>query len=233
MFKYLQITNTLQEMMIMINSLPSCTIVLDVKSRIVEINKPGLEFLSVDSKDDYRLKRMLLINDFDYIRKVQMRLISGHVLQDKIFSINFLNGQTRLVNFSGCMIEGVSRMFLFQFFDLSILPNLNLELATMSYDRCRNCNNIIDVADVKTVNYKISDKCLLKFARKYMNLTHSEIIICALFASDMSIADISKKTNRASSNVYGSINRLMKKFKVESRRDLSNFLKYEFSTVCG
>jgi len=57
MYKYLPIVENVREMMVMLKSLPTCTIVFDSNSKIVNINKAALDFLKINLIDDYRVKR--------------------------------------------------------------------------------------------------------------------------------------------------------------------------------
>ena len=231
MFKYLPITTSLQEMMIMLNSLPTCSIVLDLECRIVEINKPALDFLGIESKNDYRLKRISFLNDLNYIKRIQKKLITGHVIRDQNFLVNCANGQSRLISFNACAIEGVSKMFIFQFFDLAILPNSYAEFLMTRNNMCEAENKLLDESNEKKQQYDLS-KHMILFVRKYSKLTYNEIVICTLIAADMSVTEISKKTNKLTSNIHGSIHRIMNKFKLESRQDLYERLKIELTNVC-
>jgi len=232
MFKYLPITTSLQEMMIMLNSLPTCSIVLDLECRIVEINKPALDFLSIESKNDYRIKRISLLNDLNYIKKIQKKLITGHVIRDQNFLVNCANGQSRLISFNACAIEGVSKMFIFQFFDLAILPNSYAEFLMTKNSMNETGNKLLDESDEEKKQQYYLSKHIILFVRKYSKLTYNEVVICTLIAADMSVTEISKKTNKLTSNIHGSIHRIMNKFKLESRQDLYEKLKIELTNVC-
>lgn len=233
-------------MMIMLKSLPTCTIVLDRNCKIAEINQSGLDFLNVRSKDDYRVKRIGVLNDLNYIKKIIIELTSGRIVRDKTHFVICGNGQFRVVNFSACMIEGSSKMFVFQFFELSTFPNSYTEFqSNIAYRYTRNVQlinkskkyssvkNLVDGSGKKTA-YRcyLSDSTIQLFARKYSGLTHNEVVICTLIVSNLSINEISKTTNKLKGNIQGSIYRIMNKFQVESRQDLYERLKLELPHSC-
>jgi DNA-binding CsgD family transcriptional regulator len=246
MFKYLSITTNLQEMMIMLKSLPTCTIVLDKKCKIVEINQSALVFLNVRSKDDYRVKRIGVLNDPTYMKKILNELIRGRVIRDKTHFVDCANGQFRVVNFSACMIEGLSKMFIFQFFELEIFPSSYTEFQnTTSHQsvpndqllkkgkQYRNVKKLFDDSGQKIAYHRYLSECTIQlFARKYSGLTHNEVIICTFLASNLSVDEISKITNKLASNVSGSIYRIIAKFQLESRQALYALLKHELPYNC-
>lgn len=246
MFKYLPIATNLQEMMIMLKSLPTCTIVLDKKCKVVEINQLALDFLNVRSKDDYRVKRIGVLNDRTYMKTILNELIRGYVIQDKIHFVNCADGRFRVVNFSACMIEGLSKMFIFQFFELEIFPSSYTkfqndtshqfapnDLKLNKGKQYRNVRKLFDESGQKIAYRRYLSECTIQlFATKYSGLTHNEVIICTYLASNLSANEISKITNKFTSNVNGSIYRIMAKFQLGSRQALYELLKHELPYNC-
>jgi len=49
MYKYLTTANGLRTTVIMLNSLPVCTFILDDNAKLVDVNQAALDFLSFDN----------------------------------------------------------------------------------------------------------------------------------------------------------------------------------------
>lgn len=233
MFKYLSLTATLQEMMIMVRSLPTATIVLNRNCEIVEINQLGLEFLNIQSKDDCKVKRIGVLNNLNSIRLIQKTLITGRVIRNKNHLINCLDGRSIMVNFSACMIQGMDKMFLYQFFELA---EFKMNIADQFIQTTRRINNPKEFKDVKELFYKPDNEKrlhrflsedVIRFARKNSRLNETEIVICVFIASNMSVNEISKEINSSATNIQGAIYRIQRKFDVKCRRDLNELLKLE------
>jgi len=241
MFKYLPITSTLQEMMIMVNSLPTCTIVLDRNCNVVEINQLALNFLNVNAKGDFKVKRTGVLNDVNYIKGILRGLATGKEIRDKSHFIHCVGGQSKVVNFSACMIAGATKMFIFQFYEVAIFPNLFLELQDShteqisqstrlinKYKSQRNVKMLFDKRGANTAYRCYLQECAIQFfAKKYSGLTQDEVLICTLIAFNMPANEISVMLNKLNSNVRASISRIMAKFELKSLDRLYDRLIFE------
>lgn len=243
MFKYLPITSNLQEMMIMVNSLPTCTIVLDRHCKVVEINQLGLKFLNVNSKEDFKLKRTGVLNDVNHIKGVLKELATGREIRDKSHFIHCVGGQSKVVNFSACMIDGASKMFIFQFYEVAIFPNLFYEIQNSPAEKISPSTRLINKdkgqRSVKMLFDKggrglntayrcyLQESAILFFARKYSGLTQDEVLICTLIAFNMPATEISVMLNKLNSNIRASIYRIMAKFGLTSVDSLYERLMLE------
>ena len=65
MYKFFSIDSNYKEMMVMLKSLPTNTIVVDRFGKIIDSNQLALKFLKIKSFDDYKLKRWTALNDFN------------------------------------------------------------------------------------------------------------------------------------------------------------------------
>jgi len=241
MFKYLPITSTLQEMMIMLKSLPTCTIVLDKNSNVVEINQLTLSFLNVRSKDDYKLRRIGVLNDLDYIKTILKELSTGREIRDKSHFVICVGGQSKVINFSACMIEGSTKMFIFQFYEVTIFPNLFTDFHNIHTEKSLQRTHLIDkykghrsvkrLFDERARNtayrYYLQECAIQFFARKYSGLTQGEVLICTLIAFNVPVNEISVMTNKLGSNIRASIYRIMKKFDIKTQESLYDRLILE------
>ena len=232
MFKYLPITSTLQEMMIMVNSLPTCTIVFDKNCNVIEINQLALNFLNLKTKGDFKVKRIGVLNDVNYIKGILRELATGKEIRDKSHFIHCVGGQSKVVNFSGCMIAGSSKMFIFQFYEVAIFPNLFYEIQNSPTERISPNTRLINkdkgsrsvkmLFDKRGRGFNTAYRCYLQesailfFARKYSGLTQDEVLICTLIAFNMPATEISVMLNKLNSNIRASIYRIMAKFGLKS-----------------
>jgi hypothetical protein len=241
MFKYLPITSTLHEMMIMLNSLPTCTVVLDRDCNVVEINQLALEFLNIKAKCDYKLRRIGVINDLEYIKNILKKLATGRDIRDKSHFVICAGGQSKVVNFSACMIEGTTKMFIFQFYEVAIFPSLFTEFQNAHAEQSIQKSYLIDKKKGhRSVKRLFEDRgrntayrfylqeCTIQFfARKYSGLTNDEVLVCTLIAFNLSVNEISVITNKLGTNIRASIYRIMKKFNVQTQEDLYDRLILE------
>ncbi|MBV5281095.1 MAG: hypothetical protein JZU53_01540 [Paludibacter sp.] len=234
MFKYLLLTATLKEMMIMVKSLPTATLVLNRNCEIVEINQSGLDLFKIKSKNDYRVKRIGVLNNLHSIKRIQNTLISGKMIRDKSYLINCIDGKSIMVNFSASMIEGSSKMFIYQFFELA---EFKINIAGQSIESKMKINKCIDSKGIKELFYEPENErnqnsCMrdevIQFARRNLGLSNTEIVMCVFIESGMSVTEISKEMNMSIAKIQGIICRIKKKFDVQSRRDLYELLKNEF-----
>jgi len=53
MYKYLSITENLQEMMVMLKSLPAYTLVFDKKGNLVDLNRPAQQLLKISNVQEF------------------------------------------------------------------------------------------------------------------------------------------------------------------------------------
>jgi len=118
MYKYLPITSNIHEMMVMMNSLPVCTTVFDKNAQLIEINQSALNFLEIKTIDDFKTKRLRILNDCNYLLTIIQELRTGKIIQNKNYLLKYPDSNFAMISFSACMLSEFSDLFLFQFFEL-------------------------------------------------------------------------------------------------------------------
>jgi hypothetical protein len=236
MYKYLSIATNVQEMMVMVRSLPVCTIVLDRYARIVEMNQAALNFFKINSKNDYKINKWIVLNDTKYLKHTIKELKTGKQVKDKIKLIRCPDFGFKNLNISASMLEGAKQVFIFQFIELSVSAQEdsnrtsefdfdNIEKITLSKDYGVRELLTYQELELAMVHPYINDdkaKLLSKYiSTKYPDLSISEICICILIALRMSTREIAVITKRKPSYISYIVYRLLKRFDLRFRIDLS------------
>ena len=119
MYKYLPITFNVQELMVMMKSLPVCTTIFDKNGRLIDFNQPSKNFLNIKMLGDFRTKRLTALNDYNYLLSIIHELKTGRIFKNKLYQVKYPDSNSVVVCFSACMLNGLSDIFMFQFFELS------------------------------------------------------------------------------------------------------------------
>lgn len=219
----------------MLKSLPASTIVFDRNANIVDINQPALDFLQAKSIHSFRLKRWGALNDCDCLRKIISELVKGRGLRDKIIQLNCPDAGFITVNISASMLAGLSKIFIFQFFELPISQNSYQDSQNdTSYRFLPDMNNVTENKQHRDAKYLFGDNIIKRpgleylldeniielFESKSPLLTRTDAIICAQLYAGVSILEISRITNKSVSTVHRSLTEITKKLKLNSRREL-------------
>lgn len=240
MFKYLLLSATLREMMVMLTSLPTCTVAFDRNAKLVEINQSALSFFKIKSVDDFKLKRWRVLNDYIYIQRIIKQLNTGAVVKDVICVVKTPEHASVIINFSACMLNGPSKVFLFQFFEFSdsssrlIKQNDNIsQLSNFYLSRICNLEESVGVLNLSLFNKKKleqdcqnidENKVLLVFESilsKYPYLSNMETFICVLIALGISTNEIAVITQKKINQIYAIIYKLIRIDDFKSRKELS------------
>jgi len=120
MYKKISISSTLQEMMIPLKSLPVCAVVFDKYAQLIDLNQPALNFLKLKSIDEYKAKRLKVLTDCNYLVSIIQELQTGRIIQNEIYELKYPDSNSVVISFSACMLNGLSEVYLFQFFELSV-----------------------------------------------------------------------------------------------------------------
>lgn len=228
MYKYFFIDENMSEMMVMLKSLPTCTIVLDRNAKLVDINQPALKFFTIRSIDDFRIKKWIVSNRNNLLHSFINELMKGATITNKLYRIQHPDYTYTNVNFSACMLDGLNKkLFIFQFFVLTTRDNRHLEYElnqgsmnktnlTRNKERLFIDNEIM----AEILNLYVDDAKIQLFKKRYPFLSNTEIIICGLISLNMTVTDIAKLTKRDPNNVHFILYRLFKTFKLNSRKKL-------------
>jgi len=247
MYKYLAISGNVQEMMVMLKSLPICTIVFDQVAMLVDMNQRALDFFGIQNIGDYRMKKWIVLNNQKDLQRSIEKLKTGNVIRDKSQIVKCPDYSFSIVNFSACMLSGVSKVYIFQFFKLSTssdsslkslnnVPQFNIENLSRNDSVKQNSEfqrfSIIqelkqqlfepsaNVDKIQTISNSIS--------KKYPNFSTSEVFICTLIALSVPTSEIAIITNRKVSYVYAVIYKLLKVNNLNFRRELYTKLTEEY-----
>jgi len=120
MYKKISISSTLQEMMIPLKSLPVCAVVFDKYAQLIDLNQPALNFLKLKTIDEYKAKRLKVLTDCNYLVSIIQELQTGRIIQNEIYELKYPDSNSVVISFSACMLNGLSEVYLFQFFELSV-----------------------------------------------------------------------------------------------------------------
>jgi len=120
MYKKISISSTLQEMMIPLKSLPVCAVVFDKYAQLIDLNQPALNFLKLKTIDEYKAKRLKVLTDCNYLVSIIKELQTGRIIQNEIYELKYPDSNSVVISFSACMLNGLSEVYLFQFFELSV-----------------------------------------------------------------------------------------------------------------
>jgi len=232
MYKYLPLTENVQEMMVMLKSLPTCTIVFDSKSQVVDINKAALDFLKINSVDDFRIKRWGILNDCDNLKEIIQRLKTGKTIHNKSVTLRYPDYASASVSFSACMLNGARNIFIFQFFEISPYPYLdyksfipqaykNLNIIDKKPKNNDTQNLFIDNTFKKDTFQRYLDENKIQLlSNKYPNLLNNEIIICGLIGLNIHTAQITCIMCKSESWVRLLLTQIFKKLNIKSRKEL-------------
>ena len=120
MYKKISISSTLQEMMIPLKSLPVCAVVFDKYAQLIDLKQPALNFLKLKTIDEYKAKRLKVLTDCNYLVSIIQELQTGRIIQNEIYELKYPDSNSVVISFSACMLNGLSEVYLFQFFELSV-----------------------------------------------------------------------------------------------------------------
>lgn len=235
MYKYLRITSNLDEMMVMLKSLPTNTVIVDKKGKIVDINQPALNFLSVRALDDFKIKRWGVVNESNYLLNTICELNTGRVIREKTYSLKIPDGGFVNVKFSAGMLNGSRSLFIFQFTEISMIDYHASECYWPANNQLSQDQYIVDRHKSDRVKRKLLlsqelresifhtylDKESIKLlANKYPDLSELEAIICGLFLLNLTIVEISAITCKSPNSIRGMLRQLLYRFEVNSRKKL-------------
>jgi len=246
MYKYLTITSNMQEMMVMLKSLPVCATVLNKNGQLIDINQPALDLLKIKAIEDYKTRRLKILNDYNYLLAIIQELKTGKIIRNKVYQLKYPDSDSVLISFSACMLNGLQNVFLFQFFELSSLSEIPKPKQTQKGSKVLQNINLIQENRHKSdmhelfVDQAIKNHMFKKYldedkidilSRKYPFLMYPELIICGLIALRLSTDEIATLTGKSLNSIYVLKNKIFKKFDLSSSKELSKMLLNESKPV--
>jgi len=239
MYKYLPIAENLQEMMVMLKSLPAYTLVFDCRSNLVDMNQPAQQLFRVNNVQEFNDRRDEIFPTQDYIKTIIRELKRGKTVRNAKTLLRYVDSSQVIVELCACMINGQHDFFLFQLFEISLLNNFNLGSFTSYVD-----NNIKKEEDTETTNWITNSKNILVSTKKnktkerlrkrvieydslkmgeskYRKLTKIETIVSNLMALNLSVSQIANATNKTNVYIHTIVRRLEEKQKLNFRKEMS------------
>jgi len=236
MYTYLTLIEDMKEMVVMLNSLPTCTIVFDSKARLLDMNKLASDFLGIKNREDYINRKLKIKTDYIYIQKLIEELKTGRTICNECLKFKRINKSEVYVGFSASMLYGPKSVFLFQFFEMPASTSTELQFFINSASRSiktvqtnldeLNMNLLNDVNIDAVVNAHPQQNIAIQLlSTRYSNLTPNNQIICGLLVKGATIKEIAEVQNKTQNYIYGTIKQIMLKLEIKSRKELCRQLK--------
>lgn len=235
MYKNVTIVDGVEVMMIMLDSLPICSIVFDDSGKLIQINRLAQKLLHAKSADDCRGNEGLFFSEIETLHEAIKILKRGVDINGKRVVLRCLDGTFVQATFNACMLYGVNKVFLFQFYELVPTTNLNFKFLTnvahKEMKKILKDHNYVS----KDISNTLLPKVLLGHSlenrlfvditnqvlqSRFPNLTNNEVVVCGLIASRMSIEEIAEFTNKTAMNIRSIIYRIIRKLELKSTRAL-------------
>ncbi|ADQ78577.1 hypothetical protein Palpr_0417 [Paludibacter propionicigenes WB4] len=226
MYKYLSLTGNLQEMMIMLKSLPAFTLIFDRKSNLVDINEPALKLLKLRSIEDFNNRKGEMFPKSDYIKTIIQDLKQGKTVRYEKTQIKYADNSIGVIELCACMINGQKDLYLFQLFE--IFPAVTWNLGSFSYNpkSQKTIENIpsqsndwapnlerIENKEMKEIEVSLVENDSIQEKIRYRRLTKLETLVNELVVRDMSISQIANLTNKTNLGIRTIMRRIEEKQK--------------------
>jgi hypothetical protein len=243
MYKYLSIAENLQEMMVMLKSLPAYTLVFDKRNNLVEINEPALKFLKLSNTQEYNSRKDEVFPTRDYIKTIIRELKQGKTVRYARTLLKRVDDSEAVVELCACMINGRKDFFLFQLFEISPSVGRNLGSFTsyteMSGNQEGNSSQLPESVNWVTnsknilVEYeknkekesrlkRLTESSSKEFGRtKYRKLTKLETLVSKLASLDMPISEIATITNKTNLAIRIIIRRVAEKQRLNIQKGVN------------
>jgi len=234
MYKYLTLIENIKEVLVMMNSLPTCTILFDSKGGLVDMNKLASDFLLISNMEDYLKKKFRINTDYFYLQSVIAELKAGKTISKGKLKFQRQDDSVVCVEFNASMLYGPQKVFIFQFFEISPTENLDYRFIINStcHDIQRLQSKITElgnsmVVDLKDTQARIAnpENIISLLSKKYTNLTQNEVTICELISTGLTVKEMSVSLKKTQNNIYGTIKRITFKLNMRSISELRRQLK--------
>lgn len=126
MYKYLPIAQNVQEMMIMLKSLPAYTLLFDYRSNLVDMNESAKHLFRVECVQEFNERKEQIFSTPDYIKTIVLELKRGKTVRNARTLFIHADNSISIVELCACMISGKPDYYLFQLFELSPITNSSI-----------------------------------------------------------------------------------------------------------
>jgi len=228
-----------QNEMLMFNSLPISTIILDSELKLLEINQAAQKFLKIDNAECYYGKELKFVTDYTYLSKIIEEMQCGKTISNKKLLIRKFDDNISIVDCFACSLPNDDNAFLFQFFELNPSNDIKFEFVSKTNNTQLNSNlQQINATEKKLLNNLVQkhfvdrlltkplytefleEDVLLKISEKYPQLSESDIIVCGLISLRKSTSEISLILNKTPNCTRVITHRIVNKLNLNSRREL-------------
>jgi len=244
MYKYLSIVDDVLEMMIMLKSLPACTLVFDINMKLVDVNQQALNKLKIECVDDFSNKGCAMFIDPGLFKHLMVDMKHGKMVRSGKMLLKCADGSLILAEFSACMINAKCDLFIFQFFEVSqlntedsIFLRTNSFLANIYSTYCKQdilikkpesdpndaieMKNIQDQKCLEKEQNQLKENITQLRVKKQRGLSEIEIVVSNLLETGLSVKEISDRINKSISTVYTITRRLVERNIIESGMKLA------------
>jgi DNA-binding CsgD family transcriptional regulator len=237
MYKYLPISENLQEMMVMLKSLPAHTLVFDAKSNLVDLNQPALKLLKIDNLDEFNGRQNEIFPTQDYIKIIIRELKKGNTVRHAKTVLRYPDNTQVIVELCGCMVNGCRDLFLFQLFEITLSTNADLGSFISYNDNVSNPEAVIPQSVIWATNpqnahisaqkrkpgerrsNRLAESCTIQLkSSKYRKLTKIEATIAKFAAINMSVSEIATITGKSNLSVRVIMRRVQEKQKLNAQQ---------------
>lgn len=237
MYKTLSLFDNADEMLVMLNSLPLCSIVFDLNLKLVDVNFRAEKLLGIDNKKKYIENKMVLNIDYECLRELVNRLKNGFEIYQEKLSLRTINGKNIRVECYGNMLYGTKKVFLFQFHELppasatsSIYQEttrIESELEVPILKKKKSYPEINKIARTLFLDLlSEGDTSVLQFSWEYQNLNQVEVVTSRLISIDKSVVEISNLLKTSPPAIYKILKNIRLKLNLDSNQELKLRLKW-------
>jgi len=236
MYKYIPLIADMKEMMVMMNSLPMCTVIFDRNAGLVDMNFLAEKLLKVDNKEDYINNKLRIVTNYPYLHNLINELKKGNIISKVNLCFLSANGDNVYVECNATVLYGSRKIFLFQFYET--VPAL--DAPTYVSPKCTQpdiqiSNSIEILSKKKSItginratyinNLFLNDNTIKLLSAVHPNLTISEILQCRLITEDKSIIEIACILQETQSRIHSQIRSIRYKLGFKSYEKMVEHLK--------
>ena len=234
MYKYFSITESLEDMRVMLKSLPPYTLVFDRKSDLVEINEPALKLLKLENVQAFNDKKDEIFPTHDYLKTIISELRHGNTVRHAKTVLKYVDGSHTVVELCACMINGRQDLYIFQLFEIDFPADVNLG-SFMSYPMedgnlaenlphtvkwVTNAENVLvstkkkKQREKRRIKHQVENFSMRSEKTKYRKLTKLETLINDLRIRNLSIPQIAAMTGKTALSIRTMLRRIEEKQKL-------------------
>ena len=234
MYRYLTLIDDVKEMMVMMNSLPTCTIIFDKYANVVEMNQLARKSLGIENYIDITRLDFNILDDKLYIQAVISDLLRGHTITNKRLRLKRKDGNTMVVQYNASMLYGLKTVCIFQFFGISTVDNIYQDylIAPVLNNITELQSNLLELTDKilsgkneSGVNlYQRSTDMVFLLKSRFNKLNDKDLEICKMLTEGKSSKEIASELSKTVSYINSINRRIIHKMNLGSIYELRYYL---------